>query len=109
MRAQARLHLQVFYFFPLTEWRNRQQHRPVRKSATNDQTLKDYWTQKDPQGKQAFDLIGTSSPEPNVRGQQDIRDVIFDMLTQVTTGKATPEDAIKAAGAKANQILKDQQ
>jgi len=44
-----------------------------------------------------------------VRGQQDIRDVIFDMLTQVTTGKATPEDAIKAAGAKANQILKDQQ
>ena len=91
------------------KWATTSYYMPVRKSATNDQTLKDYWTQKDPQGKQAFDLIGTSSPEPNVRGQQDIRDVIFDMLTQVTTGKATPEDAIKAAGAKANQILKDQQ
>src|SRR5947209_3892900 len=91
------------------KWATTSYYMPVRKSATNDQTLKDYWTQKDPQGKQAFDLIGISSPEPNVRGQQDIRDVIFDMLTQVTTGKATPEDAIKAAGAKANQILKDQQ
>src|SRR5437764_1391647 len=35
VRAQARLHLQTFYFFPFTEWRNRQHHRPVRKSATN--------------------------------------------------------------------------
>ncbi|MDO8563239.1 MAG: hypothetical protein Q7S25_05295 [Candidatus Limnocylindria bacterium] len=44
-----------------------------------------------------------------MRGQQDIRDILFDALTSVTTGKATPEDAIKTAGDKANAILKDNQ
>ena len=82
---------------------------PVRKAAADSQLLKDYWAKTDSQGKQAFDLIGSSSPEPNVRGQQDIRDILFDALTSVTTGKATPEDAIKTAGDKANTILKDNQ
>jgi hypothetical protein len=31
------------------------------------------------------------------------------MITKVTTGKATPEVALKDAAAKANQILKDNQ
>jgi len=63
-----------------------------------------------PQGKQAFDLIGTSVPEPNVRGQQDIRTVIEDMLNAVVAGKVTDiPAAVKAAGVKANQILKDNQ
>src|SRR6266702_5759497 len=79
---------------------------PICKAAANDEALKTYWTSKDPQGKQAFDVISSSIPEPNVRGQQEIRDVIFDMLTKVTTGKATPEAAIKDAGQKANDILK---
>jgi ABC-type glycerol-3-phosphate transport system substrate-binding protein len=90
-------------------WATKSYYMPVRKSATNEQALKDYWAKTDPQGKQAFDIIGTSTPEPNVRGQQDIRDVIFEALTAVTTGKATPEEAIKTAGTKANQILKEQQ
>jgi ABC-type glycerol-3-phosphate transport system substrate-binding protein len=79
---------------------------PVRKTAADSQTLKDYWA-KVPQGKQGFDLIQYSSPEPNVRGQQDIRDVLLAAMTSVITGKATPEAAIKTAGDKANQILKD--
>jgi ABC-type glycerol-3-phosphate transport system substrate-binding protein len=91
------------------KWATQSFYMPVRKSAQTSPVVKDYFTSKDPQGKQAFDLIATTSPEPNVRGQQDIRDVIFDMLTKVTTGTATPEDALKAAGAKANQILKDNQ
>jgi ABC-type glycerol-3-phosphate transport system substrate-binding protein len=82
---------------------------PVRKTAANDEALKSYWTSKDPQGKQAFDVIPGSIPEPNVRGQQEIRDVILDMIVKVTTAKATPEAAIKDAGTKANQILKDNQ
>src|SRR5262249_49621077 len=84
------------------KWATQSYYMPVRKTAASSHALKDYWAKTDPQGKQAFDLIGTSVPEPNVRGQQDIRDVIFDMLTAVTTGKATPEDAIKTAGDKAN-------
>lgn len=91
------------------KWATQSFYMPVRKSAADSQVLKDAWTKTDPQGKQAFDLIGSSSPEPNVRGQQDIRDVLFDALTAVTTGKATPEDAIKTAGDKANAILKDNQ
>src|SRR5207247_10964715 len=47
-------------------------YMPVRKTAADSQTLKDYWA-KVPQGKQGFDLIQYSSPEPNVRGQQEIR------------------------------------
>ncbi len=91
------------------EWATKSYYMPVRKTAASSQLLKDYWAKTDPQGKQAFDLIGTSIPEPNVRGQQDIRDVLFDMLTSVTTGTKTPEDAIKTAGDKANAILKDNQ
>jgi ABC-type glycerol-3-phosphate transport system substrate-binding protein len=80
---------------------------PVRASAANAQVLKDYWVRV-PQGKQSFDLIRLSSPESNIRGQQEIRDlVIFNMITDVVGGKSTPDVAIKAAATKANQILKD--
>lgn len=34
---------------------------------------------------------------------------VFDMITKVITGKATPEDAIKDAGTKANKILQEAQ
>jgi ABC-type glycerol-3-phosphate transport system substrate-binding protein len=82
---------------------------PVRASAANSQVLKDYWA-KVPQGKQAFDLIKQSSPESNVRGQQEVRDVvIFNMVSDVITGKAAPSAAIGTATTKANQILKDAQ
>jgi ABC-type glycerol-3-phosphate transport system substrate-binding protein len=91
------------------DWGTKSYYMPVRRAAANDEALKSYWGSKDPQGKQAFDVIGSTVPEPNVRGQQEIRDVIFEMLTKVTTGKATPEAAIKDAGTKANDILKSNQ
>jgi multiple sugar transport system substrate-binding protein len=79
-------------------------YMPVRKTSADSQVLKDYFT-KVPQGKQGFDLIQYSSPEPNIRGQQDIRDVILNMITSVITGKATPDAALKTASDKSNQIL----
>ena len=91
------------------DWATKSYYMPVRKSAANNEALKTYWTSKDPQGKQAYDTITASIPEPNVRGQQDIRDVITNMYVSVMTGKATPEQAIKDAGTRANQILKDAQ
>ena len=92
------------------EWAVKSSYMPVRNSAKDTQILKDSWAKDDPQGKQAFDLIGTSLPEPNARGQQDIRTVIEDMLTAVAAGKVTDiEKAVKDAGVKANQILKDNQ
>ncbi len=82
---------------------------PVRASAADSQVLKDYWA-KVPQGKQSFDLIKLSSPESNVRGQQEVRDVvIFNMVGDVIVGRSAPEAAIAAAATKANQILKDAQ
>ena len=91
------------------DWATKSYYMPVRKSAANNEALKTYWTSKDPQGKQAFDVVPASIPEPNIRGQQEIRDVVLDMYVKVTTGKATPEVAIKDAGTKANQIFKDNQ
>jgi ABC-type glycerol-3-phosphate transport system substrate-binding protein len=91
------------------DWATKSYYMPVRKSSANNEALKTYWTSKDPQGKQAYDAIVNSIPEPNVRGQQEIRDVILNMIVSVTTGKSTPEAAIKEAETKANQILKDAQ
>jgi multiple sugar transport system substrate-binding protein len=91
------------------DWATKSYYMPVRKSAANNEALKTYWTSKDPQGKQAYDTINVSIPEPNVRGQQDIRDVLSAMYVSVMTGKATPEAALKDAATKANQILKDAQ
>ena len=92
------------------DWAIKSSYMPVRKSAADTDSLKASWAKDDPQGKQAFNLIGTSLAEPNVRGQQDIRTVIEDMLTAVATGRATDiPAAVKAAGQKANQILKDNQ
>ena len=91
------------------DWATKSFYMPVRKTAADNEALKTFWTSKDPQGKQAFDVVAASIPEPNVRGQQEIRDVILDMIVKVTTGKATPEAAIKDAGTRANQILKDNQ
>jgi ABC-type glycerol-3-phosphate transport system substrate-binding protein len=91
------------------DWATKSYYMPVRKSAANTEVLKTYWSSKDPQGKQAYDIIGSSVPEPNIRGQQDIRDVITNMIVSVTTNKTTPEAAIKDAETKANQILKDAQ
>ncbi|MDP9321280.1 MAG: ABC transporter substrate-binding protein [Chloroflexota bacterium] len=91
------------------EWAVKSSYMPVRKSAADTDTLKNAW-KTDVQGKAAFDQIGTSVPEPNVRGQQDIRTVIEDMLNAVVAGKVTDiPAAVKAAGVKANQILKDNQ
>ncbi|MSQ37344.1 MAG: ABC transporter substrate-binding protein [Chloroflexi bacterium] len=91
------------------KWATTSYYMPARKTAAESALLKEYWAKTDTQGKQAFDLLATTVPEPNVRGQQDIRDVIQDALTAVTAGKSTPEDAMKTAGDKANAILKDNQ
>ena len=91
------------------EWAVKSSYMPVRRTAGDTDTLKTAW-KTDVQGKQAFDQIAASVPEPNVRGQQDIRTVIEDMLNAVVAGKVTDiAKAVKDAGVKANQILKDNQ
>ena len=89
------------------DWAQRSSYMPVRKSAATNTALKAHWA-KDTQGKSAFDLTGTALPEPNVRGQQDIRAVIEELLAGVATGRLTDaEKALTDAAAKANAILRE--
>ncbi len=81
-------------------------YMPIRASAANEQALKDYWATQ-PQSKQAFDLIPRSAAGPSIRGYQEFRDAINEMLTKVTTKKAKAEDALKDAATKVGAILKE--
>jgi multiple sugar transport system substrate-binding protein len=87
-------------------WASLSGYMPLRASAANDQTLKDYWAKR-PQSKQAFDLISQSVAGPSIRGYQEIRDAVSEMETKITTKKAKAEDALKDAATKANAVLKD--
>src|SRR5947208_16473510 len=57
------------------DWATKSYYMPVRKRAANNEALKTHWTSKDQQGKQDYNPISTSIREPNVRSQQEIRDV----------------------------------
>ncbi len=80
---------------------------PLRRSAASDADLQDAWRAADPQGRQAFDLVASSSPEPNVRGALDMRSIVEDMLTLVVTRRATPEEALHQGAQRANAVLKE--
>jgi ABC-type glycerol-3-phosphate transport system substrate-binding protein len=87
-------------------WASLSGYMPVRASASNDQTLKDYWAKR-PQSKQSFELIPLSVAGPSIRGYQEIRDAVSEMETKITTKKAKAEDALRDAATKANAVLKD--
>jgi ABC-type glycerol-3-phosphate transport system substrate-binding protein len=87
-------------------WASLSGYMPLRASAANDQTLKDFWAKR-PQSKQAFELIALSVAGPSIRGYQEIRDTVSEMETKITTKKAKAEDALRDAATKANAVLKD--
>ena len=87
-------------------WANASGYLPLRRTAADDAQLRSSWA-KDAQGRTAFELTSTALPEPNVRGQQDIRAVIEELLTGISTGRLTDvEQALAAAAARANAILR---
>lgn len=88
------------------KWATISPYMPIRASAANDPGLKQFWTDRT-WNKQAFDLIPGSVAGPSIRGYQDMRDAVSEMLTKITTKKAKPEDAIRDAATKANNILKE--
>lgn len=91
------------------EWAAATSTLPARRSAVDAEPLKTEWA-REPQAGQAGELADTSVPEPNVRGQQDVRSAIEDLLVLVASRPATDVDkALKDAAAKANAILKSYQ
>jgi ABC-type glycerol-3-phosphate transport system substrate-binding protein len=87
------------------QWSITSSYMPIRKSSAEHPTLKAYWEQSDPQGKQAFDLAKTARPEPNIRGTEDVRTVMQDALQAVMEGKQSSKSALEEATRQANQLL----
>jgi sn-glycerol 3-phosphate transport system substrate-binding protein len=90
------------------KWSIASSYMPIRKSAATTADLKASWD-KNPQAKNAFDLIGVSYPEPNVPGWQDTRNYLADAMTAVISGKSAAKAAIDEAATKANKIITESQ
>jgi multiple sugar transport system substrate-binding protein len=88
------------------KWSVASSYMPIRKSAATSADLKAAW-EKNPQAKNAFDLIAFSNPEPNIGGWQDARTFIADALTAVVSGKSTPKAALDDAVTKSNKSITD--
>jgi ABC-type glycerol-3-phosphate transport system substrate-binding protein len=85
-------------------WSVKSSYMPLRKSASDNADIKAQW-QSNPQAKQAFDLTPAARPEPNITAWQDIRTILQDALTAVTTGKATAKAALDEAAKQANNLI----
>ena len=85
-------------------WAVKSGYMPIRKSAAESADVKALWA-RDPQAKQAFDLTPHARPEPNITAWQDIRTLLQDALTAVTTGKLTAKAALDQAATQANKLI----
>jgi ABC-type glycerol-3-phosphate transport system substrate-binding protein len=85
-------------------WAIKSSYMPLRKSAADNADLKALWA-SNPQSKQAFDLTPYAKPEPNITAWQDIRTILQDALTAVTTGKQTAKQALDEAAKQANKLI----
>lgn len=81
-------------------------YMPLRKSAADNAEVKANW-EKDPQGKQAFDLSDLVRAEPQIPAWQDIRGILQDALTATITGKMGAKAALDDAASKANKLIEE--
>jgi ABC-type glycerol-3-phosphate transport system substrate-binding protein len=76
----------------------------VRKSALNEQILKDFIAQT-PRFQVALDLIPTGAPGISVAGWADARTYLLDAVTNATSLTEDPKQALDEAAAKADEAL----
>jgi ABC-type glycerol-3-phosphate transport system substrate-binding protein len=87
------------------EWGSVSGYTPIRKTAMKKLQDSGYMD-KNPVVKEVYNVIAPNSyPEPNVRGQQEIRDIVKNAWVSVTTGVSTPKAALDDAVVKANEAL----
>jgi len=85
------------------KWGSQSGYMPVRASAAA--ALADYF-EKEPIAKEQFDtIVPYGKPEPSVRGEQEIRDFIYDAMVATFTGVMEPQEALDDAVAKADEAL----
>lgn len=87
-------------------WAIHSSYMPLRKSVAGTPEMQDAW-KKDPQGKEAFDLIPYARPEPNARGWQEVRTQLTEALESVVKGVKDPQTALKDLNAGANKTLQE--
>jgi sn-glycerol 3-phosphate transport system substrate-binding protein len=85
-------------------WTTQTTYLPVRKSALNEQVLKDYIAQT-PRFQVALDQIPTAAPGPSVAGWADARTALQEAVTAAVTLTQDPKPALDAAAAKADAAL----
>jgi len=85
-------------------WTVQTSYLPVRKSALNEQILKDFIAQT-PRLKVALDLIPTGEPGISVAGWADARTYLEDAVTAADSLTADPKQALDDAAAKSDQAL----
>lgn len=85
-------------------WTVQTNYLPVRKSALNEQSLKDYIA-KTPRFQVALDLIPTGAPGISVAGWTDGKTYLQDAVTAATSLTADPKQALDDAATKTHAAL----
>ncbi|WP_018130286.1 ABC transporter substrate-binding protein [Effusibacillus pohliae] len=86
-------------------WSQQTGYMPVRTSAVNSEEMLKFFAEK-PQFKVAVDQLQYAQPRPAAPGYKELQEVIMNEIQRAVLGEATPEDAMKTAVEKANQLLK---
>jgi len=86
------------------EWSVKTGYLPIRRSAADQQVLKDFFAQH-PRNRSAFDTIPHGVREPSVAGWQAVRTHIATALTRVCMGRATPAQAAAKLAQSADAEL----
>jgi ABC-type glycerol-3-phosphate transport system substrate-binding protein len=85
-------------------WTVQTDYLPVRKSALNEQIMKDFIAQT-PRFQVALDMIPTGAPGISVAGWADARTYLQDAVTNATSLTQDPKQALDEAAAKSDEAL----
>jgi ABC-type glycerol-3-phosphate transport system substrate-binding protein len=85
-------------------WTTQTNYLPIRRSALNEQVLKDYIA-KTPRFKVALDLIPSGAAGISVAGWADARTYLLDAVTSAVALNADPKQALDEATRKADEAL----
>jgi len=87
------------------KWATGTGYLPVRKSAAETKTVKDFFAEKTV-NRRAFDTLPFARPEPGVFGWQAVRNLIEAAESKAIGGRETPETIAGELTAQANKILR---
>jgi ABC-type glycerol-3-phosphate transport system substrate-binding protein len=87
------------------KWTLKSGYLPVRKSALKEPMVQAFLDEH-PANRETINVIPWASPEPSVRGWQEVRSLLDKIAGQVISKNQTPEQAAKDLQDQASEILK---